>query len=145
MGTGQLCLHLLQVTGSAASELYTFSFSAVSQLLPLCQASSFTSIVRSCCHHRLAKGGLSSPAISILGAQRCQVACPSHTAGEDQSRTSPSCDSKPSALPTTTHQPRCHQRFPLKRRRMRFFLFLKHIWNEGQTSSHICTRVDFYS
>lgn len=147
MGIGKLCLQLPQVKCSAASELHTFSLSPVLLGPYLCarETVAYVSTIESCSHHNLVKGALFSLSVRILEAQRCQAACPSHTASEDQSRISLRCDSKPRALPNPPHQPRCHQKYPIQRGRMRCFLFLRHIWNSGQTSSHISIRLNFYS
>lgn len=147
MGIGKLCLQLLQVKRSAASELHTFSLSAVLLSPYLCarETIAYVSTIESCSHHNLVKGALFSLSVRILEAQRCQAACPSHTASEDQSRISLSCDSKPRALPNPPHQPQSHPKYPIQRGRMRCFLFLRHIWNSGQTSSYISIRVNFYS
>lgn len=147
MGIGKLCLQPLQVKCSAASELHTFSRSAVLLGPYLCarETVAYVSTIESCSHHNLVKGALFSLSVRILEAQRCPAPCPSHTASEDQSRISLRCDSKPRALRNPPHQPRCHQKYPIQRGRMRCFLFLRHIGNSGQTSSHITLRVNFYS
>lgn len=94
--------HRQALPSAAAGETFSLHvtcihpLSRVTQLLPLCQGSSVMSS-----HHSLVKGALVSPSARISEAQRCQVALPSHTASEDQSRMSPRCDSKPSALPTS--------------------------------------------
>lgn len=106
-------------------------FSSATQPLPLCRRSSFISTIKSCPHHTLVKGAFFSPSVGISEAQRCQVACPSHTASEDQSRISLKCDFKSSALPTAPYHPWCHENYPLEKGRMRFFFF----WGTSEIKS----------
>nr|KAF6324877.1 hypothetical protein mMyoMyo1_008331 [Myotis myotis] len=120
------------------SEQHAFSFLAATQLLPPCQVSSFTSTIQSCCHHSLAKGALFSPTVSILEAQRCQAACPRHTACEKHSRISPSVTPSP-VLPHCSPPAPVPPKAPPAKAKNEIFLFLRHIWNGGQTSSYVST------
>lgn len=89
MGAGKLCLPLLQVTCSAHLWYVSLSCqqcSSASTSVPGSSFIPFTTVWQG------EGGGL--PVCQHLGVSETQVACPSHTAREDQSRISPRCDSE---------------------------------------------------
>ena len=80
--------------------------SSVTQLLPPCQGSSPCPLATACWG-----GVLVSPSVRISEARQWHLACPSHTAREDQSSL-PRCDSMPHAHPTAPHQLPCAKSAP---------------------------------
>lgn len=123
MGTGKLCLPLLWVTCSARSVSHASLSCQQCSLAPMSlRGQQFHSP-----HHSLARTVVVSPSVSILESQRHQVACPGHTASEDQNRIAPRCDSKP-CFPYPSPPAQCHLKYPLKGGWMGIFL-LRHIWN----------------
>lgn len=87
------------------------------------------------------EGALFSPTVSSSEAQRCQAARPHHPAREEHSRISPSVTPSP-VLPHCSPPAPVPPKVPPTKMKNDIFLFLRHIWNGGQTSSYMSTRVN---
>lgn len=79
------------------------------------------------------------PTLSILEAQRCQAACSRHTASEEHGKISPRVTPSP-VLPHCSPPAPVPPKAPPAKMKNEIFLFLRHIWNGGQTGSYISTR-----
>lgn len=131
-GTGTLCLRGKRSVVLRVTRIQLFSSHSAPTSVPGKQFHLHNPVLLS---PQPVKGASFSPTASILEAQRGQAACPHHTACEKHSRTSPRVTPSP-LLPTSPGA----TKVPPAKTKNEIFLFLRHIWKGGQTSSYLSTR-----